>query len=163
MTPPVEIDEIVRRLLPSSDGAGPAILARLWATVDTERTVAGLGASAPGRAAPRRLPDDPLIGAAVTLLAPPSGDPDAIPIAVVEPNTEGRLAATLARHGEGDAGRYVAAPAGLRAVRARAASLGIRVSRTEAGPFGPSLLVLEWPVGGPHLLVVDRPTGTIAR
>jgi hypothetical protein len=163
MTPSPDVDEVLGRLLPSSAGAKPAILARLWATVDTDRAIADLISAGPRGAVPRRLADDPLLGAAVTLLAPPAGDPGAIPVAVVEPNTVGRLAATLARHGEGDAGRYVAAPAGLRSVRSRAAGLGIRVSRTESGPFGPSLLVLEWPVGGPHLLIVDLPTGTIAR
>lgn len=156
-----EIDDVIDALLEVPSGTRTLTLARIWATVDTERAIADLSESIRGeRPAPERLPDDPLLGAAVTILR--SSEPDALPIALAEPITEGRLAATLARHGEGEVGRYVAARNGLDPVRARAASVGIRISRVQPGPLGPSMLVLEWPVSGPHLLVVDRPAGTIA-
>jgi hypothetical protein len=75
--------------------------------------------------------------------------------AIAEPTTEGRLAATLARHGEGPAGRYVVLADGLDRARARATAAGIAVSRIEVGPFGPSMLVLNGPLSGPHLILCD--------
>ncbi|HET9613953.1 MAG TPA: hypothetical protein VFP22_03990, partial [Candidatus Limnocylindrales bacterium] len=78
-------------------------------------------------------------------------------LAIAEPSTEGRLAASLARHGAGAQGRY-ARPTGHRSlagyVRSLVASGGI-ASRIAPGPFGPSVLVVSRSVAGPHLVVVD--------
>ncbi len=145
--PPVDA---VAALLPP--GKEPDVLAVIWATVDAERVVAGIGLPAV------ELAEDPLLGAAVRLVRPPEGEP----IALLEPRTEGRIAATLARAGEGPAGRYVVAEGGLAGVSARASASGIVLSRTEEGPFGPSVLVLGV-VTDPHLVLVDRPAGTIDR
>jgi hypothetical protein len=98
--------------------------------------------------------EDPHLGARVLVL--PAAE-DGAPVALAEPSTEGRLAATLARHGEGPAGRYVLAPAGLDAVRTLAAAAGISISRPAIGPFGSSVLVLAGRVAGPHLILVDPP------
>ncbi len=132
-------------------GAEPDVLAIIWATVDTERVLGGIGAPAVS------LPDDPLLGAAVRLVRHPEGQP----IALLEPRTEGRIAETLARSGEGPAGHYVAAVDGLASVKARAAEAGIVLSRVERGPFGLSLLVLGGRPPAPHLALVDRSPGTI--
>jgi hypothetical protein len=137
---------------------GPAWLARqgerplrtlavIWATVELERALRDAG-SPPVH---RQPVVDRLLGARVLLVkAADSGGP----VALAEPSTEGRLAATLVRHGEGPAGRYVLAPASIETVRHRAAAAGVAVTRSGSGPFGPSVLVLGGPVGGPHLIVV---------
>jgi hypothetical protein len=129
------------------------VLAVIWATVDRDRVVADL------RLPAEPLAEDPILGAHVSLVRPSSGDP----IAILEPLTEGRLAATLARHGEGPAGEYVEAPDRLDAVKAAAASANLVLGRPADGPFGRSVLVLAGPVEGPHLVLVERPAGTIGR
>lgn len=148
MTRPQADDPAVALLPP---GSLPHVLAVIWATVDIERVLDESGRPSV------KLPDDPLLGAAVQLVQPASGDP----IALVEPRTEGRIAATLARSGEGPAGRYVAATGGLPGVAERAAAAGIALSREADGPFGLSVLVLGGSNIGPHLVLVDA--GTIER
>lgn len=127
------------------------LVARIWATVDLERAVAQLGLVV------ERRPDDPLLGASVALARPPTGSW----LALLEPLTEGRLAAALARHGEGPAGAYLAVLDGLEA--ARSAPAGRLLSRPADGPFGPSVLVLGGPADGPHLVLVEPGAGTIDR
>ncbi len=141
--------DVLAALLPA--GSEPEVLARIWATVDTGRVLAGVGL--PGD----ELPDDPLLGAAVRLVRPPAEEP----IALLEPRTEGLIAGTLARYGEGLAGRYVVAADGLADVARRAAAAGIALSRPEDGPFGPSVLVIADATAGRYLLLVERPAGTI--
>ena len=138
-------------------------LAVIWATVELERALADLAsgtdavadqASGEGSVsanAGSAAAEDPLLGARVVVV-PSAGDEPAI--ALAEPSTEGRLAGTLARHGEGPAGRYVLARADLEAIRLRAAAANVAISRPELGPFGLEVLVLG-PVGGPHLILVD--------
>lgn len=137
-------------------GGSPRTLAEIWATVELERAMVDLGHSEPGRNEPWSgldgdIIEDPLLGARVAVVATGDG---ADRIAVAEPSTEGRLAATLARHGEGPAGRYVESPVGLRELRVLAAAAGITLSRAENGPFGPSVLVAA-AVAGPHVILVD--------
>jgi hypothetical protein len=136
-----------------SAGTEPVVLAVIWATVDAERAIAGIGIPAV------KLADDRLLGATVRLVRPPGADA----IALLEPLTEGRIAATLARNGEGPAGRYVAIADSLASVAARAEAAGLALSRPEIGPFGRSVLVIAATRAGPHLVLVDRPTGTIDR
>jgi hypothetical protein len=126
------------------------ILAEILATVELERVLAGLGLGAEEIAAALL---DPLLGARVVIV--PAAIPDQPAVALVEPSTEGRLAATLARHGEGPIGRYVEATMPLDDVRARAAAAGVALSRQADGPFGPEILVLNGPVTGPHLVLVE--------
>ena len=142
--------------MPIDDGL--VTIARIVATVDLERALVELGDGAAEAAvvaaAAAAAVEDPLLGARVVLVeAAPDGA-----IALAEPTTEGRLAATLARHGEGVAGRYAALPAGddLAAFARRAAAVGVAVSRVVDGPFGPAVLVLTGPVSGPHLIVAER-------
>jgi hypothetical protein len=134
--------------------AGLVPLATIVATVELERVLADLGQAASDAAG---AAVDPLLGAAVVLVDDPAGGR----LALAEPVTEGRLAATLARHGEGPCGRYLGLPASspadaLEAFRRRAATAGVAVSRVEAGPFGSSVLVLSGSVTGPHLIVADH-------
>jgi hypothetical protein len=147
--PPVA--PVIARLLPA--GSEARLLAVIWATVDFDRVLAGLGEI--GEA----LPDDTLLGAAVRLARPRDGQP----IALLEPTTEGRIAATLAQSGEGPAGQYVLATGGLPSLVARASAAGIGIKRADDGPFGPSVLVLGGPPAGPHLVLVAGPAGTIDR
>jgi hypothetical protein len=66
-------------------------------------------------------------------------------IALLEPETEGRLAGTLARSGEGWAASWVLA--GPTATQRRSAE--------RPGPFGSERLVLGGPFAGPHRFVVE--------
>ena len=116
--------------------------------------MAGLGLAA------EPLANDDLLGAQGVLVRPADGPP----VAILEPATEGRLAATLARLGEGDGGSYVAPPGGIDAVRASGAPLGPEAT----GPFGRSALLDPGPVvpgrhAMPFTILVEGPAATIDR
>ena len=90
---------------------------------------------------------------------------------LLEPSTEGRLAASLARDGEGASVLYLRPAAGLRAWAADARARGVTLSARRIGPLGGSVLVAGGPVAGPHVVIVDtrgarasrtRAAGTIA-
>lgn len=151
MTSDASVQSQIEGRLPA--GTQAEVLAVIWATVDLERVVAGIGLPA------ETLADDRLLGAAVRLVRPPGAET----IALLEPTTEGRIAATLARSGEGRAGYYVFAPEGLSSLVTRTAAAGIHIKRANGGPFGPSALVTGGPIAGPHLVIVDGPAGTIDR
>ena len=102
-----------------------------WATIDLDRLGPGV-----------ELPDDDLLGARVRRL-------DETRLAL-EPATEGRLAAALARHGEGPLVLYVIAETG---------DVGdLALTSPANGPLGRQRLVLGGPIGGPHLVVVAPAT-----
>jgi hypothetical protein len=124
------------------------VAARIWRTVDLERTIQELSlASEP-------LEPDELLGARGVLVRPPDGPP----VAVLEPSTEGRLTAALASEGEGDAGVYVAPPGGI----ATARGAGIALSREARGPFGRSALVDDpSPRPARFVVIVETPPATI--
>ena len=138
------------------DGAGHpngirVILAVGWATVDTGRVI---GALAGETIEPS--PADPHLGAAAIRVGP-SGPYRLI----LEPSTEGRLAATLARLGEGPVAVYLSAgERGLGTFVADARTDGAMVSAILPGPFGPSVILPGGPAWGPHLLVVEPRPGT---
>lgn len=123
----------------------PRLIAVGLATVDLERALAAVGGLA------GHLADDEPLGAHAALPSQPG-------IVLLEPAKEGRLAATLARNGEGPAVLYLgvglADPA---TARLRALGTGIAAGR---GPFGPEHLVLVATPAGPHLVLVEdaRPT-----
>lgn len=152
--PPGDADdaEVLALLLPA--GSGPTTIAVIWATVDLDRAASALGLET------SELPGDQLLGAFVRLARDPSSTEQ---IALVEPSTEGVLAATLARFGEGPVGRYVEATGGLEAVVQRAAAGGIAMSREAMGPFGSSRLVVRASPAGRHLVLVAPRAGTIGR
>ena len=134
-------------------------VAELWATVELERALADRGHD-PDEAAAAIV--DPHLGARVAVI--PRGDGadddagDGLATALAEPTTEGRLAASLARNGEGPAGRYLALPDDqtIDSYRRLAHAAGVALSGVERGPFGPSVLLLGRPVAGPHVIVVER-------
>jgi hypothetical protein len=131
-------------------GAGSpriALVAVGWATVDLDRGVAEAAARlglVPGRFAPAA--DDRWLGA-WTRVAP--GGPA---IVVLEPSTEGRLAAALARYGEGPVAIWVAGPAPVRGT-------------VRDGPLGPATVAVAVRPWGPFVLEVagTAPPGTIGR
>lgn len=127
-----------------------------WATVDLERALAALDRPA------RPAPDDELLGARCATVEATDPEPALV---LLEPSTEGRLAATLARHGEGPVALYaVVTPRAMDSLRMDAAAAGVNLSRVAAGPFGPTVLVVEGPPSGPHLLVAaDTSRVTIGR
>lgn len=88
--------------------------------------------------------------------------PDGGSLVVLEPDTEGRLAGSLARLGEGPVAAWLAvndAGRGLAALR----RAGLTVSSERAGPFGPERLILDGPADTPgrHRLLAVRSAGTI--
>ena len=137
------------------------ILAEIWATVDLERSLAGLrtaSASAganpdPGSADPLQAADDPLLGGRVLVLTTGDGRR----VALAEPSTEGRLAGILARLGEGHVGAYLETPVGLMVVGLRAAAAHVPLSRPAFGPFGRSVLVPPRKLTSQLLILVERP------
>ena len=117
-----------------------------WATVELDR-------------AARELSD--LLGSGVVFQDAPSSEAlgarcrvgwsvaeEGVRIVLLEPETEGRMSATLARHGEGWVATWVAEAT----VRP---SSGAQLSGARHGPFGDERLVLGGPVTGPHRLVVE--------
>ncbi|HEU4673712.1 MAG TPA: hypothetical protein VFS32_12515 [Candidatus Limnocylindrales bacterium] len=111
-----------------------------WATIDTERAAAGWPAGG-------RLGDDGAVGARALRASTVDG------LVLLEPSTEGRLAASLARRGEGPAVVYVRTgrtAAGLRRA-------GLVLSAIAPGPFGPQALVLGGSRFGPHVIAVFDP------
>ena len=69
-------------------------------------------------------------------------------IVLLEPETEGRLSAALARHGEGWVATWVTVPT------APPSSVA-QLSGARPGPLGTERLVLGAPVSGPYRLIVE--------
>jgi hypothetical protein len=129
-----------------------------WATVELERAVEEL-AEALQIPSPRfvEAPGSRSLGA--RCLVADGALRAGVSLALLEPDTEARLAATLARHDEGPVALWLA----VRDLTQAAATLhraGRSVTRPQLGPFGLERLLLEGPIHGPHRLLVERP-GTI--
>jgi hypothetical protein len=124
-----------------------------WATVDTERSATGFVKALDLPETATSVDRDRLVGAYAHQLVDerfPGGR-----LVILEPSTEGRLAATLARDGEGPAVLYLGAFDGLDAWIAHARTMGVVISRAEDGPLGRSVLILGGAPSGPHLVVAD--------
>lgn len=126
-----------------------------WATVELDRAVRELGDTLGIR--PERFAasaDSRFLGARCRVAQ--AALPGRAALVVLEPATEGRLAATLARYGEGPAVIWLAVADLAHAVDvARAA--GIATSAGRDGPFGVERL-LGGPIHGPHRLLVGPPS-----
>ena len=73
---------------------------------------------------------------------------------LLEPSTEGRVAASLARDGEGPCALYLRPAAGLDAWAEAARERGVTVSARRDGPFGDQVLLASGP-SGPHVIVTE--------
>lgn len=157
-----------RLVLEPISGGGPApmrradaplaLVAVAWSTVELDRAETDLDpwlAPAEAEHGDGDALADPHLGAHTRRRrtgALPGGT-----IVFAEPNTEGRLAASLARDGEGPAALFLAPSAGLDAFVAGARARHVQVSARRPGPLGPAVLVAGRVVAGPHILVVERP------
>ena len=155
--PAPAIEAAIRAILAAIPGVRPGqtVLGVGWATVDAERAATELARRWPRSAPFEAGTRESLLGAACLVGRPVAHDGRPVRLVVLEPVREGRLAASLARHGEGPAALWLAGGPGT--------PDGGPVSRRAGGPFGPERLVLGGPAGGPHLLVVDRAASTIGR
>ena len=144
-----------------------------WATVELDRAEEELGmwlgdaTEGPGGGT---RPDavEPHLGAFARVRRAGGIPGDAF--VLLEPSTEGRVAASLVRDNEGPCALYLGAADGLTAWAAAARARGVRLGVRRSGPLGSQVLLAGGPVAGPHLLVVDAarssirnpPAGTIA-
>ncbi|MEW5992319.1 MAG: hypothetical protein AB1736_13370 [Chloroflexota bacterium] len=125
-----------------------------WGTVELDRAETEIGeALAAGRLDGRPdaegAPDDGILGARCRILR--SGG--AQQIVLLEPSTEGPLAAALARHGEGHVAHYLLVDAGA---PERARQAGFQLSAEAGGPLGRQRLVVTGPRWGPFLVLVPE-------
>lgn len=128
-------------------GVDRALAARVvaigWATVELDRAARELAAVG----AFVEQPGSVHLGCACRrLLIPQAG----FTVLVLEPTTEGRLAATLGRHGEGWAATWLRADP----VDPEAGPL----SAIRSGPMGLERMILGGSVSGPHRLLVEAGT-----
>ena len=112
---------------------------RGWATVELDRAEPHVRGLLGGDLQFSDTPRSALLGARCRRAATTDGEW----IVLLEPDTEGRLAAFLARHGEGWAVTWEPG---------RATGSGV------AGPLGPELLARDQPVRGPFRLILTTAT-----
>ena len=123
-----------------------AALAVGWATVELDRAARELSDLLVSGDAFVDAPSSETLGARCRIgTASAEGG---VRIVLLEPETEGRLSATLARHGEGWVATWVAGPTAP-------PSSVVPMSVARPGPFGEERLVLGGPVTGPHRLLVE--------
>ena len=128
-----------------------------WATVELERAEVEVAEDWPARhglgvAHIDAAPGDQLLGASSRLVRFGDGPTSAArDVVLLEPSTEGRLAAALARFGEGGVALYLIGDGGA---PARARRAGFVLSSEADGPLGPERLVVVGPRWGPFLLLV---------
>jgi hypothetical protein len=121
-----------------------------WATVELDAAAESV-LTVGGRVEPAAA--DELLGARCLVIRQAAGAGDVV---LLEPSTEGRLAAGLARHGEGPAVTYLVT-ADDPTVLLRAA--GIALSAEAGGPLGRGRLLLGGDRFGPHVIAVRRRDG----
>ena len=126
------------------------IVALGWATVDLD-AVRGRIESDAGFGAFEQAPRDEHLGARAVVHrpGPASGEPVEV---LLEPDTEGRLAASLARHGEGFAAIWFGPPVG--GTRERPEGFG----SVAGGPLGAARLLLGGPPWSLSVLLLEPET-----
>ncbi len=142
---------------PTLGGRLLVVLGVGWATVDLDRAVGDLAASQgiAADAGPDR--PDAILGARWRSFTDLAGT---IALVVLEPSTEGRLAAALARRDEGPAVLYrgpAAGPAGASFLSGLVGA-GVRMQFGESA-LGSGGLVLGRPLGGPQVVLIAVPSG----
>jgi hypothetical protein len=138
------LDEPADRTRPTHPGGLVDLVGVGWATVELDRAIREF---APLRFGP--TVSDGSLGARARVGRVGTGS-----LVLLEPSTEGRLTAALARFGEGATAVYLAAaPGGLESLAARFRRTGER-ARIAGGPFGRSFVVGASP-WGPHLVVCE--------
>lgn len=145
---PVGLDDLAELALAVAPQlAGHQIVALGWATVDIDAVRRRIEADA-GFGAFVAAPRDAHLGARAVVHRP--GEPSGEPIEVLlEPDTEGRLAASLARHGEGFAAIWFGPrPDAAGGLPAGFGALG-------DGPLGPARLLLGGPPWGLSVLLLE--------
>lgn len=137
-------------------GLAVRVVAVGWATVDLDRAWIELAARTPAAPAVHAVLRDELLGARGRTLGTSAGGIRSI---LLEPATEGRLAASLAHRGEGPAVLYVAPTVGeLSAAVDRLIHGGSRL-RAGRTALGPGAVVLGVPAAGPQVILVAVPSG----
>lgn len=152
---------------PPRPGSGPEPLRLVglgWTTVELERAESELDpwlGPRPSRPPPGIEPDrdgllaDEHLGARA-LLREGAGLPGEWMV-LLEPSTEGRAAASLARDGEGPCALYLRPAGGLDAWLDAAREGGVTASARRDGPFGAQVLLAGSPAG-PHVIVTEGRT-----
>ena len=132
----------------------PGALGVGWATVDLDRAARELAHLLVPGCGFAEAPSSVLLGARCRV-GPAAADA-ALRIVLLEPDSEGRLAATLARAGEGWAATWtVRRPVPTRRLDpSRPAAL----SAPRQGPLGRERLLLDGQRPAPHRLLVDVPS-----
>jgi hypothetical protein len=123
--------------------AGPLDMVPGWATVELAR--------AAGAAPVEPTTADQLLGAFAAIVRIDARRQ----VVLLEPSTEGPLAAALARHGEGWVAAYLRGVQPAADERLQVA--GYALSTLGRGPFGPERRVLAGRPDGPFLLLVSEP------
>lgn len=134
--------------------AGEAPLAVGWATVELGRAAMELASLLVPGAAFEPAPACDHLGARCLVGRATGLDGGAPLLVLLEPSTEGRLAAALARRGEGWCATWVAGPA----VTSPPSPPHEPRGGLRDGPLGPESLEPGAPVGGPYRLVVSPAT-----
>jgi hypothetical protein len=139
--------------------AGARPIAVGWATVDVDRAVVDL-AAAFGLGPERFRPTARSIALGCVGRVARGVLLDGGSLALLEPDSEGRLAASLARLGEGPIVTWLLAPEPKTSVEALRTA-GFTLSAERSGPFGLERLVVDGSRHGPHRLLVGPSPGTI--
>ena len=129
-----------------------------WATVDLERAVADV-AAAFGLVPEAFVPAGSTSALGARCLVHADGLGAGLALVLLEPETEGRLAATLARHDEGPAVVWFAVTDPAIVGETLRAS-GVQLGDEAPGPFGPERILGGAFTAVPHRLIVRAP-GTI--
>jgi hypothetical protein len=138
------VERLVVEMASLRSPAGSARIGLLgigWATVELDRSAASVGAAF-GLTAHAFQPasDDAWLGARARQAALPASGM----VVLLEPRTEGRLAAALARSGEGPVAVYLGVP-------------GPPVGATRPGPLGSAVILHGSRPWGPFVLGIARP------
>jgi len=115
---------------------------------------------------------DPALGAVAAVVGPKASDvadpasPSPVLTILLEPDTEGRIAASLARSGEGLAALFLAPLDSIAEAHSAAVVRGVVFTVLSTGLLGRQLTVAGGPAWGPHIVIVERdgerrPTHTI--